>query len=86
MKSLRLSPELETLLRAAAEASGVSESEFIRQAIEFRSKQVLNGGLDEQLAGVIGAVRSRGGRAQQAHVKYRDLLKRSKSRRASASS
>lgn len=86
MKSLRLSRELETLLRAAANASGVTESEFIRQAVEYRSRQVLNGGLDERLVGVIGAVRSRGGRAQQAHAKYRDLLKRDKPRRASASS
>jgi hypothetical protein len=78
MKSVRLDDRLEANLRAAARASGVTESEFIRAAVEERSRQVLGDNLEERLNGVIGAVQARGGRARNASKHYTELLRRSK--------
>jgi hypothetical protein len=66
--------------------AGVTESEFIRAAIEERSEATLGTRLESRLIGLVGAVRTKGGRATNAHERYRDLLKRrtaraSKSRR-----
>ena len=75
MKSVRLDPALQARLRLAAEASGVSESEFIRQAVDERAAATLAGNLEATLAGSIGAVRSQGGRAAAAHDRYGELLR-----------
>lgn len=76
MKSVRLDSHLEARLREAAHLAGVTESEFIRAAIEERSEATLAGVLESQLGGLIGAIRSNGGRAANAHQRYRELLKR----------
>ena len=78
MKSVRLDDRLEASLRAAARASGVTESEFIRAAVEERSRQVLGDSLEERLSGVIGAVHAGGGRARKSSKRYTELLRSSK--------
>ena len=80
MKSVRLDSDLEARLREAARLAGVSESEYIRAAIDERSKATLAGRLDSRLSGLIGVVRTRGGRAARAHERYRELLKRRSAR------
>jgi predicted transcriptional regulator len=81
MKSVRLDAELEARLRRAAGLAGVSESEFIRQAIEERASTTLDGRLDDQLAGLIGAIKSDGGRAAAAHSRFRELLRKRTARK-----
>lgn len=84
MKSVRLDSRLESRLRRAAKASGLSESEVIRQGVEKRTDEILSGELDPKWDGIIAAVRSGGGRADRAsqlfaeHVvrKHRKSLKR----------
>lgn len=56
--------------------AGVSESEFIRAAIDERSEATLAAGLEGRLTGLVGTVQSKGGRATNAHQRYRELLKR----------
>jgi predicted transcriptional regulator len=76
MKSVRLDSDLHTRLTEAARMAGVTESEFIRAAIDERSSATLAAGLESRLTGLVGAVRTKGGRATTAHQRYRDLLKR----------
>lgn len=75
--------EVEKQLELAAEIAGVSESEFIREAIRSRADQVLGESLEVRLADVVGTVRSKGGRASGAHDQFRDLLKKERRRRRS---
>jgi Ribbon-helix-helix protein, copG family len=63
MKSVRLNKDLEARLERAARASAVSQSEFLRDALARRCDEVLGSSLQERLAGVIGTVKSSGGRA-----------------------
>ena len=51
-----MDPELEEQLARAAEAEGVSASDFIREAVRDRSERVLGRTLRDELADVIGAV------------------------------
>jgi len=76
MKSVRLDAALEARLRRAAELHGVSESEFIRQAIDERATATLSGRLEDDMAGLIGAISSEGGRAAAAHDRFRELLRK----------
>ncbi len=84
MKSVRLDGELETRLRRAAELAGISESEFIRQAIDERATATLGGSLEDQLAGLVGAIRSEGGRAAAAHQRFGDLLRKRTGRKSAS--
>ncbi|TMB99901.1 MAG: ribbon-helix-helix protein, CopG family, partial [Chloroflexi bacterium] len=63
MKSVRLDADLQIRLEEAARLAGVSQSDFIRAAIEERSEATLAGQLESRLTGLVGAVRSKGGRA-----------------------
>jgi ribbon-helix-helix CopG family protein len=75
MKSVRLDSDLQARLTEAARTAGVSESEFIRAAIVERSEATLADRLEGRLAGLVGAIKSKGGRATKAHQRYRELLK-----------
>ena len=55
--------------------AGVSESEFIRAAIDERTGATLGDRLDSRLIGLIGTVHTKGGRATNAHQRYQELLK-----------
>lgn len=63
-KSARLDPELQDQLERAAKTLGVSQSELIREAIAERCRRVLGDTLADRVAGVVGAVSSDGGRAE----------------------
>jgi predicted DNA-binding protein len=76
MKSVRLDPDLEARLKRAARALATSESSFIRDALARRCAEVLGGSLAERLAGVIGIVKSSGGRATRSGAAFRDVLAR----------
>jgi hypothetical protein len=80
VKSVRLDKDLEARLSESARMAGVSESEFIRAAIDERSRATLGEGLESRLSGLIGAVQTKGGRATNAHERFRELLKRRKAR------
>jgi predicted transcriptional regulator len=80
MKSVRLDSDLQARLKMAARTAGVSESEFIRAAIAEHSDATLADGLEGRLTGLVGAIRSKGGRAIEAHQRYRELLKRRSAR------
>jgi Ribbon-helix-helix protein, copG family len=80
VKSVRLDPKLQARLKQAARLSGVTESDFIRAAITERSNAALTNDLEGRLAGLVGAVHSKGGRARQAHERYGDILKARKAR------
>ncbi len=60
LKSVRLEPELRVRLRKAARQTGVSESQFIRDAIERRAHAVLSDSIAARLADVIGIAHGRG--------------------------
>lgn len=83
MKSVRLDAEVEKQLERAAEIAGLSESEFIREAIRRRADQVLGETLEARLVDVIGAVRSKGGRARRAHDQFGEALKKERRQRRS---
>ena len=83
MKSVRLDEEVEKQLERAAEIAGVSESEFIREAIRRQAGQVLGESLEVRLADVVGTVQSEGGRARRAHDQFRETLKRERRQRRS---
>lgn len=72
MRSLRLDPELDDLVRRAAAREGVSVSEFLRVAAADRARRTLDA--REQLDDVIGVIRSEGGVAARTGSAFGDLL------------
>lgn len=74
MKSVRLDPELEAKLARAAQATEMSQSQFIRDAVARRCEDVLGASLAERLAGVVGIIESSGGRAEQTGSAFRRIL------------
>lgn len=83
MKSVRLDAEVEKQLERAAEVAGITESEFIREAIRRQASQVLGETLEARLADVVGTLRSKGGRARRAHDQFRKTLKKESRQRRS---
>jgi hypothetical protein len=81
MRSVRLDPELDRLVRRAAAREGTSVSEFLRRAAIERAHRTLNERPGEWLADVIGAVRSDGGRAARTGEAFTDLLTRRRQER-----
>lgn len=77
MKSVRLDARTEARLREAARLARVPESRIIREAIAKRTDAILSSRLDDQLADLIGVIKSKGGRAGRAHEAYKELLKES---------
>jgi hypothetical protein len=72
MRSIRLDPELDDLVRRAAAQEGSSVSEFLRRAAAERARRTLD--QRDQLADVIGAVRSDRGAAADTGSAFADLL------------
>jgi hypothetical protein len=74
MKSVRLNDNLEAKLERAARTLGVSQSEFLRDALTRRCAEVLGDSLQQRLAPVIGIVNSSGGRASHSGAAFRAAL------------
>jgi uncharacterized protein DUF1778 len=72
VRSIRLNPELDDLVRRAAAQEGASVSEFIRRAAAERAERTL--GPRDQLAGIVGSVRSGGGAAARTGDAFGELL------------
>jgi hypothetical protein len=74
VKSVRLAPDLEARLREAARIVGVSESAFIRDALDTRINEVLSQRLDRRLAPMIGVIDSDVLVADRASEAFADFL------------
>lgn len=83
MRSVRLDSETELRLALAAEALGVTESEFIRQSVRREAESVLGHTLETRLADVVATVHSKGGRARDTGAAFTKSLKKASKKRAS---
>ena len=72
MRSVRLDPELDELVKRAAAQEGSSVSEFLRLAAAERANRTL--ATRDQLQDVIGAVRTGGGVARRSGAAFGELL------------
>ena len=72
MRSVRLDPELDELVKRAAAQEGASVSEFLRRAAADRARRTLEA--RAQLDDVIGAVRTEGGVARRTGAAFGELL------------
>jgi hypothetical protein len=73
MRSVRLDPELDELVKRAAAQEGSSVSEFLRLAAAERARRTL--AKRDQLEDVIGAVRTGGGAAKRSGAAFGELLR-----------
>jgi hypothetical protein len=78
MRSVRLDPELDELVKRAAAQEGSSVSEFLRLAATERAHRTL--ATRDQLDDVIGAVRTDGGVARRSGAAFGELLGSRRSR------
>ncbi len=74
MRSLRLAPELDDLVRRAADREGASVSEFLRRAASERAARTLGERPSDRLADLLGAVRSGGGSARRTGDAFAETL------------
>jgi Protein of unknown function (DUF1778) len=74
MKTLRLHPELEQRLQRAASVTGVSLSEFIREAAAERADAVLRANPRADFTDVLGVIHGHGGQAQHTGQAFSDVL------------
>ena len=79
-KTIRITHELEFLLEQAAQASGISQSEFIREAVVEKCRTVLRPRLSESLAPFIGRIKSNGGRARKTGIAFKRALSEKKAK------
>jgi len=77
---VRLDDEFEEMLRKASQALAMTQSEFIRDALQRRCREVLNETLADRLKPYIGTIESTGGRAEGSGKAFRRLLARRKAR------
>jgi hypothetical protein len=82
MRSVRLDPELDEIVRRAAAQEGISVSEFLRRAAADRARHRLGARdlLDDVLDDVLGAVRTEGGVARRTGAAFGELLRTHRSR------
>lgn len=81
MKSVRLEPELEIELDAAARATGQPVSQIIREAVRRRCRELREDRLDVRLADVIGVVSGDGGNSRHTGRDFAELLEQKNRRR-----
>jgi hypothetical protein len=72
MRSVRLDPELDELVKRAAAQEGSSVSEFLRLAAAERAHHTLK--TRDQLEDVIGAVHTTGGVARRSGAAFTEML------------
>jgi hypothetical protein len=73
VRSVRLDPELDELVKRAAAQEGSSVSEFLRLAAAERARRTL--AERDRLEDVIGAVRTGGGAARRSGKAFGELLR-----------
>lgn len=76
MKSVRLDMRQEARLTEAAQLTGRSVSDLIRDAIDEHCDRVLGTGLEQRLADVIGSIASGGGDARHTGREFKKLLEK----------
>lgn len=82
MRSLRLDPELDEVVRRAATLEGASVSEFLRRAAAERAERTLSQRGSGRLADVVGVGRGgASGRARETGRAFGDLLSERTTRR-----
>ncbi|MGH2365000.1 MAG: DUF1778 domain-containing protein [Chloroflexota bacterium] len=74
MRSLRLGPDLDAMVRRAAAATGESVSEFLRRAAAERAHNTLTSHPSGRFADVAGVVHSGGGRARRSGAAFVESL------------
>jgi predicted DNA-binding protein len=74
--SIRLDRELQMRLRKRAEREGVSFSEILRRAAALYLEGGGEASLERRLEDVLGAVKSKGGRARRTGQSFRRALQR----------
>jgi len=79
-QGIRITHELEFLLDEAAQALGISQSEFIHEAIVEKCRKVLRPRLSEGLAPFIGRIKSNGGRARKTGIAFKRALLENKAK------
>ncbi|HEY6399061.1 MAG TPA: ribbon-helix-helix protein, CopG family [Solirubrobacteraceae bacterium] len=72
MRSVRLDPDLDEVVRRAAAQEGVSVSEFLRRAAADRARRRLSA--RDQLDDVLGAVQTKGGVARRTGAAFSEAL------------
>lgn len=72
MRSVRLDPELDDVVRRAARREGISVSEFLRRSAAERAQRMLP--IDELFEGIVGAVHTGGGVARRTGEAFTELL------------
>jgi hypothetical protein len=81
MRSLRLDPDLDEKVQRAAAISGLSVSEFIRNAAEERANETLAAQPGDSFADVAGVVHGGGGRARRSGKAFAAGLARDRATR-----
>ncbi len=75
MRSLRLDPALDELVKRAAAQEGASVSEFLRRAARDRAERTLDG--RDEVSDLIGSIHSGAGDvARRTGVAFGDVLER----------
>ncbi len=75
LKTVRFPQDLENQLARVASAEGVRPSAVIRRAVRQYCTGVLSKSARDQLADVIGTIRSKGGRARRSGDAFRRILR-----------
>jgi hypothetical protein len=79
VRSVRLDPEVDELVRRAAAREGITVSEFLRRGAVERAHRALSP--DQRLEGIVGAVHTGGGVARRSGAAFAELLTDRKLRR-----
>jgi hypothetical protein len=74
VKSIRFDAELDERVKRAAERTGLSESDFIREAVADRVDATLGASLYDQIAHLIGSVEGPGNLADHVDEVVSDMI------------
>lgn len=81
MKSFRLDDETEKKLARAIEEEGISQSEFIRRAINHECDRVFEESLYDEVQDLVGSICAGGGKAEETGEAFEEYLRESSKRK-----